>query len=109
MSYDIRRISSFSNHLKDFAKKYPSVKQDYETLLASLKNEPQQGTSIGRSCCKVRMKISSKNSGKSGGARVITLVRIKAKRITLLDVYDKSDKESISDKELTLLLKEVED
>ena len=55
------------------------------------------------------MKISSKNAGKSGGARVITLIRIKVKRITLLDVYDKSDKESISDKELTLLLKEVED
>ena len=53
------------------------------------------------------MKISSKNTGKSGGARVITLVKIEQTRITLLDIYDKSDKENLTDKELDDLLKQA--
>jgi hypothetical protein len=55
------------------------------------------------------MKISSKNIGKSGGARVITYVRIQMQRITLLDIYDKSEKENISDTELADLLKKAEE
>lgn len=53
------------------------------------------------------MKISSKNTGKSGGARVITYVKIQLQRITLLDIYDKSEKENITDVELTALLKKA--
>ena len=107
MNFDIRRTETFSNHLKDLAKKYPSMKKDYETLLDSLENNPRQGTALGRNCYKIRMKISAKNAGKSGGARVITYVKIENKRITLLDIYDKSEKETISEKELTELLKKV--
>lgn len=51
------------------------------------------------------MAIKSKNQGKSGGARVITYVKVENKRITLLDIYDKSEKENITDKELEALIK----
>jgi hypothetical protein len=54
------------------------------------------------------MKITSKNSGKSAGARVITYVKIDYKKITLLDVYDKEERYSLSDKELSALLKKVD-
>jgi hypothetical protein len=47
------------------------------------------------------MKISSKNTGKSGGAK------IEQTRITLMDIYDKSDKENLTDKELDDLLKQA--
>ena len=50
------------------------------------------------------MKNTSKKTGKSGGASVITFVLIQLKRITLLDIYDKSEKDNISDKELAALL-----
>ncbi len=50
------------------------------------------------------MAISSKGKGKSGGSRVITCVKVVNEDIYLLAIYDKSDKENISDKELDLLL-----
>ena len=46
------------------------------------------------------MAISSKNKGKSGGARVITYVKIVDEVIYLLSIYDKSETDTITDKEL---------
>ena len=107
MSYNISRTDEFTKHLKQLSKKYPSIKKDYEQLLVSLSKNPLQGISLGQNCYKVRWKISSKPTGKSGGARVITYVKIENKSITLLDVYDKADKESITEKELAALVKKA--
>lgn len=51
------------------------------------------------------MTITSKGKGKSGGARVITHFYVAEDTIFLLSIYDKSDKENVSDKELLELLK----
>ena len=54
------------------------------------------------------MSIASKGKGKSGGARVITLtaiVDVESTEIGLLYVYDKSERESITDKELQKIIK----
>jgi hypothetical protein len=51
------------------------------------------------------MAITSKGKGKSGGSRVITCVKIVDLDVYLLSIYDKSDKENISDNELDELLK----
>ena len=54
------------------------------------------------------MSIASKGKGKSGGARVISFVAIMNEEdgfIELLTIYDKSEMESISDKELLNLMK----
>lgn len=67
--------------------------------------EPKQGQPLGKDCYKIRMAITSKGKGKSGGSRVITCVKIVAGSVFLLSIYDKGDKESISDKELDSLLK----
>ncbi|WP_262489446.1 type II toxin-antitoxin system RelE/ParE family toxin [Hymenobacter sp. IS2118] len=61
---------------------------------------------LGRDCFKVHMRIKSKNTGKSGGARVITCVKIVGKKIYLLTIYGKSEQDSISDKERDELLRE---
>ncbi|MBB6325010.1 hypothetical protein FHS59_000625 [Algoriphagus iocasae] len=53
------------------------------------------------------MIISSKRKGKSGGARVITFVKITETTVYLLSVYDKSDKETIKDSELKELLSQI--
>ncbi len=45
--------------------------------------------------------------GKSGGARVITNFVITEETIYLLSIYDKSDKENLTDKELQELLKSI--
>jgi mRNA-degrading endonuclease RelE of RelBE toxin-antitoxin system len=107
MNYNIYRTPEFSKHLKQLSKKYPSIKKDYQQLLLSLANTPLQGVSLGKNCYKVRWKISSKQNGKSGGARVITYIKVENKSITLLDVYDKADKESVTEKELAALIKKA--
>lgn len=74
-----------------------------------MQTKPLQGNPLERNCYKVRLKIKSKNAGKSGGARIITYVRIEKKRIVLLDIYDKADTSTITDTELSLLIKALKD
>jgi mRNA-degrading endonuclease RelE of RelBE toxin-antitoxin system len=50
--------------------------------------------------------ISSKNKGKSGGARIITCVKIHDEVITLISVDDKSEQADIPS---TILLQLLED
>jgi hypothetical protein len=65
------------------------------------------GDFLGNDCYKVRMLIKSKNKGKSGGARVITLVKIESETICLLSIYDKSEQENISEARLQEILDDV--
>ena len=105
MSYSIISIPKFEKELKRLAKKYPSLKEEYIQLVQSLKEHPDQGTTLGNNCYKIRMAISSKGKGKSGGARVITYVKVTAAAVYLLAIFDKSDQENIPDHELQELLK----
>jgi hypothetical protein len=105
MSFNVFTTDFFDKELKKLAKKYPSVKTDYKALIDSLKEEPTQGNSLGKDCYKIRMAITSKGKGKSGGSRVIYCVKIVVGSVFLLSIYDKSDKENISDKELDAMLK----
>lgn len=52
------------------------------------------------------MKISSKNKGKSGGARVITYVFVEDETLHLITIYDKSDLENVSQNYIDDILKE---
>jgi mRNA-degrading endonuclease RelE of RelBE toxin-antitoxin system len=106
MSYNITSSKEFSKHLKALSKKYPSIKNDFQLLIKSLLLEPSQGQPLGKNCFKIRWNITSKNAGKRGGARVITFVLVENNLITLLDVYDKADKDTLTDKELKSLLKQ---
>lgn len=99
----------FSKALKRLAKHYKSIKNDFSQLLEQLKENPTMGIDLGRGLRKIRMTITSKGKGKSGGARVITLVTIQeinSAEVMLLAIYDKSERENISDKELSDLLKQ---
>ncbi|HNH67073.1 MAG TPA: type II toxin-antitoxin system RelE/ParE family toxin [Bacteroidia bacterium] len=107
MSYNIIAVPTFRKELKKLAKKYHSLKTDLAVLFESLEENPTQGTSLGRNCYKIRLAISSKGKGKSGGARLITNFVIADDTIYLLSIYDKSDKENLTDKELDELLKYV--
>ena len=80
---------------------------EYIALLDGLEQDPEQGTSLGNNCFKIRIAIASKGKGKSGGARVIIHVVVTNKVVFLLDIYDKSEQDSISEKELAELLKMI--
>jgi mRNA-degrading endonuclease RelE of RelBE toxin-antitoxin system len=105
MSYSIIAVPTFRKELKKLAKKYPSLKTDLADLFESLEENPMQGTSLGKNCYKIRLAISSKGKGKSSGARVITNFVIAEETVFLISIYDKSEKENLTDKELDELLK----
>jgi mRNA-degrading endonuclease RelE of RelBE toxin-antitoxin system len=106
MSFEIVFTDSFYRKLKPLIKKYSSIKQDLTRLRADLQAYPTAGDALGRDCYKVRMRIEAKGKGKSGGARVITCVKVVANRIYLLTIYDKSEQASIPDREWDELLRE---
>ena len=107
MSFSIIAVDSFQKELKHLAKKYPSVKNDMALLVASLLEQPVQGVALGNDCYKIRLAITSKGKGKSGGARIITHVRVTKQYVYLLSIYDKSEAENISDEELLKRLKNI--
>ena len=107
MIYKIIAIPNFKRQLKKLNKKYPSLKFDFANLIESLLTKPEQGVSLGNQNYKIRMSISSKGKGKSGGARVITHVYLTKSIVYLLSIYDKSSQESISNKDLRDLLKHI--
>ena len=100
MSYKVIILPKSEREIKRLSKKYPSFKTDLSILIASLQEQPQQGEPLGKDCFKIRLAISAKKKGKSGGARVITCVKIVKETIVLLSVYDKSEVGSISDDEI---------
>ena len=107
MNYRIIPTHKFEKEIKRLTKKFPSLKKEYASLIAELKANPTLGTPLGDDCYKIRLAIGSKNKGKSGGARVITYVVVEDIAIYLLTIYDKSEQDSISDKELKVMIKEL--
>jgi len=107
MSFNILSIPPFDKQLKRLAKKYPSLKKEFADLLERLEQQPEQGTKLGNNCYKIRMSIASKGKGKSGGARVITNFVINENTVFLIAIYDKSEKDNLTNLELYELLKFV--
>jgi hypothetical protein len=104
VSYEVIPLRPFAKQLKRLARKFPSLKDEMAELAGRLAVEPAVGTALGRNCYKIRISISSKGGGKSGGGRVITCVRVLHNRVYLLSIFDKSEKDTLSDKEITELL-----
>jgi len=107
MSYKVQTIAVFEKQAKKLIKKYASLKNELWELVQLLKEKPEQGTSIGKNCYKIRISIASKGKGKSGGARIITNFVVAEDTVYLLSIYDKSEKENLTDKELFGLLKYI--
>ena len=105
MSFNVKTISVFERQAKRLMKKFPSLKKEIQKLIKELKEEPEKGTFIGHNCYKIRLAIASKGKGKSGGARVITHLVFKDDTVFLLTIYDKSDIENLTDKEILELIK----
>jgi len=108
MNYKIKTIPCFDRQAKRLARKYASFRKDLAELIISLEANPNQGVDLGNNCYKIRVAIKSKGKGKSGGSRIITHVIAIKEDVYLLTVYDKSEKDDISDTELQKLLKDIE-
>ena len=104
----VRTSEDFRAAFKRLKKRHKSLQQDFERLLASLLQNPMQGVELDGGTRKVRLAITSKGRGKSGGARVIIRVRIVADELQLLYIYDKADFENVSDTFLRDVMKRME-
>ena len=115
MSVTVHITKSFKTAVKPVLKKYPSISVDLLKLEKVLLADPKHGTALGHNTYKIRLKISSKGKGKSGGARVISFVETiligevqlleEDTSVNLITIYDKADTANITDKELKDLIK----
>ena len=99
---------TFEREAKRLIKKYRSLSAEIADLFESLEINPELGTPIGKNCFKIRLAIQSKGQGKRGGARVITCVLAIKEEVVLLSIYDKAEKEDISDLMLQQLLEAIQ-
>lgn len=104
MSCNIVASGEFVKDLKRLAKRYPSIKNDLAILANVLRENPVAGIPLGNDCFKIRFAITSKGRDKSGGGRLITCIKIIDETVYLLTIYDKSDQENVTDKELSNIL-----
>ncbi len=107
MSYKIIPTQTFSRELKRLAKKHRSIKADINELGNQLEENPKLGDEVIENCYKIRMTITSKNKGKSGGARVITYIYVEQETVFLLSIYDKGEQEDIQNHELKALIESL--
>ena len=108
MEYRIELSASFKKEAKRLRKHYASFADDYDNLIDDLEANPHLGTDLGGGLRKIRMRITSKGKGKSGGARVITftvVVAVDEAEINLLYIYDKAERSTITPGEIEELLR----
>jgi len=109
VKYDIIATPFFQKHIKKLEKHYHSIRRDYDIFLSESKANPQMGIDLGDGVHKIRMRISDKNKGKTGGARVITFTVIVAAEescLYLVCIYDKSECENMTTDEIRIILRE---
>ncbi|MEA5404937.1 type II toxin-antitoxin system RelE/ParE family toxin [Arcicella sp. DC2W] len=106
MSYKIELTDNFKKEAKKLIKKYVSLRTELAELGKELAENPTLGTPLGNDVYKIRLSIASKNKGKSSGARLISFVKIIDETVYLLSIYNKGDRDSISDREIEDLMKD---
>lgn len=113
-------IDNFKREAKRLLKKYPSLKSELVVLQQQLLENPRMGIRIAENVYKIRLSVKSKGRGKSGGMRVVTFIwEVLVEQedndpaldttIFLASIYDKSEEENISDKDLQNLIDEIKD
>ena len=106
MSYSIELSANFKKEAKRLTKKYPSLKTELAELFTELEENPTTGTPLGNDIYKIRLAIASKNKGKSGGARVLSFVKVTQTTVLLFSIYSKGKIDNLNDKEIKELIKD---
>lgn len=100
---------SLKRNLRKLVRKYPSLREDLQTILDPLITGVLEGDlipGIGYSVYKARFKNSDQKRGKRSGYRLIYL-HVPPDRIILVTLYSKSDQSDISTKTIQRLIGEL--
>ena len=107
----INYSNTFSKEFKRYHKKFASLKNEISEVAEKLRENPKYGVDLGQGLYKIRLAVSSKGKGKSGGFRIITYYfneLLNEEIVTLLFIYDKSEINDLPKDKLLKLL-EIED
>ncbi len=104
MNFEVELSPNFTKELKRLVKKYPSLKSEIKEIVNQLQENPTQGVHLGNDVYKIRFSIASKGRGKSGGGRIISLVKVIDSVVVLLTIYDKGDIDTIKDHHIQILM-----
>lgn len=104
MSYSIELSANFKKEAKRLTKKYPSLKSELADLFTELEENPKLGTPLGNDIYKIRLAVTSKNKGKSGGARVLSFVKVTQTTVLLFSIYSKGEADTLTDKQIQELI-----
>ena len=110
MNFEIQTTSYFDTEAKRLAKRHRSFIDDLLAFRDSLLDDPYQGVELSPGVRKVRLSVSSKGRGKSGGVRVITFTYVVDEEkgvVILLLIYDKSDASNIKPNIVRQILKDI--
>ena len=108
MEFNFIPTPKFKKSFKRLYKKYPSLKEDYEVFKKEFIKNQDTGDDLGGGFRKVRMSVSSKNKGKSRGARIIVYnfyFKTLRNDVLLIDIYDKSEQSTMQDFEYQKIAK----
>lgn len=106
MNYSIELSTNFQREAKRLTKKYPSLKKELAKLFTDLEQNPTTGTALGNDIYKIRLAIASKNRGKSGGARVLSFIKVTPRTVLLFSIYSKGEVDSLTDRQIQELIKD---
>jgi len=104
-AFSVFESSAYQHSKKQLKKRFRLIDSDVNKFLHSLESVDDLGISLGDGIYKVRIANSDKNKGKSAGYRLITLLKIVDTEIYLIYLYDKSDLENITEKELDEMIR----
>jgi len=101
----------FKKEYNRLSKKHTSLESDIKLLIEELYENPTLGKSLGLHTYKIRCQVKSKgkSKGKSGGVRIITYYLEENYKICLLSIYEKSEKQSVSAKQIRDLIQSATD
>ncbi|MDZ4668577.1 MAG: hypothetical protein SGJ00_11945 [bacterium] len=105
MSYSIELSANFKKEAKRLIKKFPSLKTELADLFTELEENPTTGTPLGNDIYKIRLAIASKNKGKSGGARILSFVKVTQTTVLLFSIYSKGEIDNLTIKQIQELIK----
>lgn len=106
MGYSVELSANFKKGAKRPTKKYPSLKTELAGLFTELAENPTAGTPPGNDIHKIRLAIASKNKGKSGGARVLSFVKVTQTTVLLFSIYSKGETDNLTDREIEELIRD---
>ena len=109
MSFSLFFATSFKRSIKLLGKKYPHVKDDVRSALRILERSPYLGDVIPGSSGIRKLRIPNMDAarGKSGGYRLLYVVRANRELIGLLLLYSKSEQTDVVRTELIDLLRSL--